>query len=621
MNSLPEPERSAAVIIGVAGYTELKRLPAVANNRDRLKATLTDPEIFGLPEERCLVVPDPTYPKALRDPVVEAARQARDTLIVYYAGHGFMDDKGAFFLTLPDSSDGDPFTAVPYDWLRGAILKHSSAQRRIVILDCCYSGLALETMSDPATELPAAASINGSYLLTSVSENVQALSPKGEECTAFTGELTRALSEGVPDGGEFLTLDTIYGQVRHSLRAKGRPEPQEQDRGQIGRLPFVRNRAKDPSALPPPPPRPRRGCFVAAAVGVVLAAVAVPVTWKLAGDDQRSGRCSQHASLIGHSDQLDKVRYKGRRLAGLSSLTMDGPSRLLSLSDTATPSLYRLSLSSQDKAEVEIDGRTDLRRKDGSEYSGEDFDGEAVALERGGRTVLVASEAGPSVSRFDVRTGKLLTGFPVPERFGIAPQGDGQHSESFEAMALSPDGQFLYVGLESPLSGDGSRQGRSPVRILRYKGTPGGDYVPDRQFAYETGSGLRLADLVATGEDGDLLALERGYAEGQGNAVRMHRISLRDLPDVSRETSLAKAPSDVFAAKRPLFDLADCPASGADAPQKQSNPLLDNVEGAALGPVLTKGEHKGRRVLYLVSDDNASPKQVTRFYALAVAAP
>ncbi|MCH6159623.1 caspase, EACC1-associated type [Streptomyces marispadix] len=617
MNALPDPKRSAAVVVGVGEYTRMPELPAVKENRERLKAVLTDPEIWGLPEGRFHEVPDPMHAADLIDPVIEAAQQARDTLIVYYAGHGFIDHKGELFLTLPESRNRRRHTAVPYDWLRQAILEHSGAERRVVILDCCYSGRALEGMSDPAAELPAAAGINGSYLLTSAAENVQALSPRGEDCTAFTGELTRVLREGIPDGEEFLTLDAVYGRVLHALRDKGRPEPQEQDRGQIGRLPFVRNRAEGP---PPPPPRRRQGTVLGVATATLLAAVAVPVTWKLTTGDDRGygGPCSERVSLLGFSDRLDKTEYHGEPVSGLSSLAPRGGSRLLALSDTASPRLYELSAKARGKPEPHILDSTLLRRKDGTAYSGEDFDAEAMVTEDGGRTVLVASESGPSISRFDVGSGRLVTGFPVPERFRIAPDGDGQRSESFESMALSPDGRYLYVGIESPLSGDGSRQGRAPVRILRYKGKPGGDYVPDRQFAYLTGSGLRLADLVATGEDGVLLALERGYAEGQGNAVRMHRVSLRDLPDVAGEESLAEAPQEAFARKRTLFDLAECPDSGARSPQKQSNPLLDNVEGAALGPRLTEGDDKGRRLLYLVSDDNDSAMQVTRFYALAV---
>lgn len=619
MSRLPDPRRSAAVIIGVCEYQNLPSLPAVANNRDRLRAVLTDPEVWGLPDDRCRKVPDPATSAALMRPVVSAARQAEDTLIVYYAGHGFVDNRGELFLTLPESENRLNFTALPYEWLRRGILDNSRAERRIVILDCCYSGLALEGMSDPAADLPAAAGINGSYLLTSAAETVQALSPKNEECTAFTGELVRVLNDGVANGEEFLTLDTVYSQVLQALRDKGRPEPQEQDRGRIGSLRFVRNKA---NAVPDPPaPRKSRGRVVTAAVGTLLLAVAVPVGWKLASGDESSGKCSAQASLLSFSDGLNNTRYEGHDVSGLSSLAMNGSNRLLTLSDNSPPRLYELSLTARDKAEARIESAVELRRKDGTTYTSEDFDAEAMVPEKGGQTVLVASEAGPSVGRFDARTGKLLTRFPVPERFNIAPEGGAQRNESFEAMALSPDGEFLYVGLESPLSGDGSRQGRSPVRVLRYKGTPGGDYVPDRQFAYETGSGLRLADLVSTGENDSLLALERGYSEGQGNAVRMFRLSLRDLPDVTRQESLAEAPASTFASKTPLFDLAECPESGAETPQKQPNPLLDNVEGATLGPPLAEGEYKGRRVLYLVSDNNANSRQVTRLYALAVALP
>jgi hypothetical protein len=69
--------------------------------------------------------------------------------------------------------------------------------------------------------------------------------------------------------------------------------------------------------------------------------------------------------------------------------------------------------------------------------------------------------------------------------------------------------------------------------------------------------------------------------------------------------------------KQLLVDLVDCPPSGATAKQPQPNPLLDNVEGMALGGPLPDG----RRTLYLVSDDNNNPVQTTRLYALSVRLP
>ena len=109
-----------------------------------------------------------------------------------------------------------------------------------------------------------------------------------------------------------------------------------------------------------------------------------------------------------------------------------------------------------------------------------------------------------------------------------------------------------------------------------------------------------------------LVSMERTFVPGVGNTIRVFTVSLRQAVDVSARASLTDdAP---FLQKKLLFDLADCPPSGAVAKQPQPNPLLDNVEALALGGWLPDG----RRQLYLLSDDNNGSTQVTRFYSLAV---
>jgi hypothetical protein len=98
--------------------------------------------------------------------------------------------------------------------------------------------------------------------------------------------------------------------------------------------------------------------------------------------------------------------------------------------------------------------------------------------------------------------------------------------------------------------------------------------------------------------DQALLVLERGYVPLLGNTVRIYRVTLAGAADVSGQTSLA-APGLTPVTKTLLFDLAQCPPSGAPAREPQPNPLLDNFEGLAVGPVLPDG----RRTLLLVGDD------------------
>lgn len=233
---LPDPERSRVVLIGASRFSsgELPDLPAVRNNLDELAGCLRG---IG----RCTVVADPESPVALVDPVHDAAVEAEDTLIIYYAGHGLVHPRTlGLLLAVVGSAPGRTHTAVPYDHVRECLLD-SPAARKVVILDCCYSGRALGGMADPTTAVANEATVEGTYLLASAPPNKQALSPPGERFTAFTGALVNVLRRGIPDGPEHLRLDLIYRQVRDTLRRAALPEPQLRAANTAGELALIRN--------------------------------------------------------------------------------------------------------------------------------------------------------------------------------------------------------------------------------------------------------------------------------------------------------------------------------------------------------------------------------------------
>ncbi|MFI8997332.1 glycine betaine ABC transporter substrate-binding protein [Streptomyces sp. NPDC053542] len=243
MALLPDASRSRAVLIGTSRYTHLADLPAVANNLTTLAAVLRGPASWQLAEEHCTVIADPGDWTEVLHAVRQAAEEATDTLLVYFAGHGLLEEtRGDLFLGLPHSQQGRSYTGVPYSALRDVILT-GRPQRHVVILDCCFSGRALGTMSGPGV-IADHAEIEGSYLLAASPETSFALAPEGETYTAFTGELLKLLEEGVPDGPELLDLDTVYTSLRAALNAKGRPLPQKRDRNTAGRLALSRNAAR-----------------------------------------------------------------------------------------------------------------------------------------------------------------------------------------------------------------------------------------------------------------------------------------------------------------------------------------------------------------------------------------
>jgi hypothetical protein len=351
-----------------------------------------------------------------------------------------------------------------------------------------------------------------------------------------------------------------------------------------------------------------------AVVAAGLAVLPMGVVPSAAAERPLPGVCSPRATLMAYSDALDKAEFGGHAVSGLSALGLTGGHRrALALVDNigATPArFFDLSVRWRPgELHVETEKVTTLKRPDGTPYSGADFDGEGLVVERGGESVLASSENEPSIRRFGRADGRQTAELPVPPRFRGAPAGEAASNQTFESLAATPDGRVLYAGMEGALSADDP----DLRRIIRYDGRPGGAYVPSRQYAYQADPSLGLVELVAL-RDGGLLALERGFTSGAGNTVRVYHASTRGARDVSGIASLTSA-SGAALRKRLLVDVVTCPPSGATAKQPQPNPLLDNIEGMALGPRTAGGRH----TLFLISDDNGNPLQTTRVYAFAVA--
>jgi hypothetical protein len=338
--------------------------------------------------------------------------------------------------------------------------------------------------------------------------------------------------------------------------------------------------------------------------------------------------------FIGYSDALNKSAFGGFDVAELSGIAYDRHSGVYrAVADRAgsvSSHVFTLEvpLESNRLGTPRVTDVTVLNTDAGTPFTGANLDGEGIAL-LPDRRMIVASEGGsasgeqPEVRLFSP-AGEHLESLPVPQRFQI-----GTNNLSFESLALNPHGHgafltpnrtSLFTVNEGPLSQDGRTADlRSRVRILRFKEQGRGVWSPAEEYFYQTEPGrtaddVGVVELVAVSED-RLLVMERGFVAGQGNTVRVFAVSLEDTADVSGEASLG-APGLVPLVKTLLFDLAQCPGSGAPVPAgaTQPNPLLDNFEAMALGPTLPGG----KQALLLVSDDNGSATQTTRVIALAV---
>ncbi|WP_460351309.1 caspase, EACC1-associated type [Actinoallomurus acanthiterrae] len=237
------PELSRAVLVGTAGYERLEQLPGVARNLDRLRALLADPELWGLGEDNCAVILDAGR-EVIAGALDAAAQAAQDLFLVYYAGHGLCaEHDGALFLATPGTSQDHLWTALEFEQVRLAF-RRTRAARKVLILDCCFSGRAIGAdMGVSGAQVADRALIEGTYVLTSTASTRTALAPQGAEFTAFTGELIAVLGEGIPDAGSVLECQPLYEQIRRQCLSKSYPEPQQRNTSLGGRIPLVRNRA------------------------------------------------------------------------------------------------------------------------------------------------------------------------------------------------------------------------------------------------------------------------------------------------------------------------------------------------------------------------------------------
>jgi len=251
---LPDPARSRAVFIGTADFRDprLPPLPGVAMGLQALHTAMTRPDLGSFPSaERVAVMIDPRSARPVLDAVRLACSAARDVLFLYLAGHGLLSSRGELLLATTET-DADPgaveYTALPYSTLRN-LLANSPARRKVVVLDCCYSGRAIETTMGPLSGLSTMDS--SAVILASTGPYSASFLDGPAGLPAMTGALVEILNEGVIEGPELLDLDTLHEEIRQRLALRGFPTPalhiQRRDITAAGNVALGRN----PRYIPP----------------------------------------------------------------------------------------------------------------------------------------------------------------------------------------------------------------------------------------------------------------------------------------------------------------------------------------------------------------------------------
>ncbi|MER5430189.1 hypothetical protein [Streptomyces sp. NPDC002588] len=249
-------ESAYAVVVGTGHHRKasaLEDLPSVGDTALNVARVLH--EVCGMDTSRITLLLDPEDDGVVVEAVEHAASTARGLLLFYFIGHGLLGPQDELYLATHSSQSYERVAhSVPYRSIRN--LLSTCPARAVVVLDCCFSGLAEAASRGRRNEALASARPQGSYLLSSASDYALSFAPAGERFTVFSGAVLELLEHGDPAAPAWMTLDYLYAALDRSFEDTAvRPHRLSEDRA--GELVIAANRAyRRPLRTPPDSPHP-----------------------------------------------------------------------------------------------------------------------------------------------------------------------------------------------------------------------------------------------------------------------------------------------------------------------------------------------------------------------------
>ena len=236
--------RRWAVVIGVNKYLDpqIPSLEFCVADAQLMAKTLT--EKCGYETERILVLTDRQPLDHLQPLGINLRKQIPgwlknaqpgDTVLVFFSGHGFLDDRGQGFLAPKDCEKANlGLTGYRTDDLRDS-LQQCRATQKLLVLDCCHAGAekGVETVGTTSAELGAAfARAKGLITLASCAKNEQSQEWRQRGQGLFTMFLAEGLAgaadfdhDGLVDSDELYryALDKVSTTAQRELNAQQTP--------------------------------------------------------------------------------------------------------------------------------------------------------------------------------------------------------------------------------------------------------------------------------------------------------------------------------------------------------------------------------------------------------------
>ena len=242
--------RVYALLIGNAQFKDVRFAPLMGPDKDviDLGELLSAPEIGDFQVEKLIDQGNQEIRKAIE--VFFAKRKSDEMVLLYFSGHGKLDDMGQLCMIANDT-EADMLGSTSID--RDFVLKQMdrcNSRQQVLILDCCFSGSFAKGVKaeeqHPITQATFAGG-SGRAVITATSSTQFAKEGSREKSNGlslFTYYLVEGLRTGLADRDENgqITLDELYDYISDNLRAaSSRQTPMKWVYGQDGQLVIARN--------------------------------------------------------------------------------------------------------------------------------------------------------------------------------------------------------------------------------------------------------------------------------------------------------------------------------------------------------------------------------------------
>lgn len=225
--------RYRALLIGNSTYLadehNLQPLKGPVKDIAVLNRALVDREAGMFDDVDVTLLPEASSTRAIRAlGRFFGTAERGDVLLVYFSGHGKLDQNGRLHLCMQDTETSDLLATALSSTRINEFADASSARSVVIVLDCCHAG------AFRGGDLGDAVAGPGRYVLTSCRGTQLANDATVENGTSF---FTQHLVDGLlgeaqdNDGDGYVGFSDLYAYVDRKLRDEGKQIPQRRVNG------------------------------------------------------------------------------------------------------------------------------------------------------------------------------------------------------------------------------------------------------------------------------------------------------------------------------------------------------------------------------------------------------